>query len=44
MNLPTDLKDYRAPDDDAFTIISPDMCVIIFCAALVLGYVLGING
>ena len=33
MNLPDDLKDYRA-EDDPFRILSPDQCVIALVALI----------
>ena len=35
-----DLRHYRAPERDAFQIISPDLAVFLVCAAFVLGYCL----
>lgn len=40
MNLPTDLKNYRSPDD-AFQIVPPDLAVLLLIVGTVLGYVLG---
>jgi hypothetical protein len=32
MNLPHDLKSYRAEPEDSFVLLSGDACVIILCA------------
>ena len=41
MNLPNDLKDYRA---DSFQMIPPDLAIILLIVGAVIGYVLGAFG
>ena len=39
MNLPHDLKDYRA-DEDPFVILSPGDAFVCLCVAMALGWLL----
>ena len=36
MNLPSDLKNFRADDSDGFQLISPDLAVFLICLGGVL--------
>ena len=44
MTLPSDLKDYRAPESDGFQIVPPDLAIALLILGTVLGYVLGALG
>ena len=40
MNLPDDLKNYRAaPEEDALQILTPDLCVVLLCALAVVALI-----
>lgn len=41
MNLPHDLKNYRAEQEDSFVLLDPSECVIILCCVLAFGFILG---
>ena len=41
MNLPHDLKDFHAREDDPFVLFTEGECIVILACALALGFILG---